>query len=61
MGAVTGIEPEVVDFTEQMKVTIMRVQETKWKGSIAKELLGNGFKLFNILGQMEVGAKLMLS
>ena len=36
-----------MDFMERRKVNIMCIQETKWKGSKAKEL-GNGFKLFYI-------------
>ena len=47
VGSMTGRGQEVVDFMEPRKVNIMCVQETKWKGSKAKEL-GNGFKLFYI-------------
>ena len=36
-----------MDVMERRKVNIMCVQETKWKGSEAKELV-NGFKLFDI-------------
>ena len=45
--SMTGRGQEVVDFMERMKINIMCVQETKWKGSKAGEL-GNGFKLFCI-------------
>ena len=47
VGSMTGRGQEVVDFMERRKVNIMCVQETKWKGSKAKEL-GNGIKLFYI-------------
>ena len=47
VGSMTGRGKEVVDFMERWKVNIMCVQETKLKGSKAKEL-GNGFKLFYI-------------
>ena len=47
VGSMTGRGQEVVDFMERMKINIMGVQETKWKGSKAREL-GNGFKLFYI-------------
>ena len=43
----TGRGQEVVDFMERRKINIMCVEETKWKGSKAREL-GNGFKLFYI-------------
>ena len=36
-----------MDFMERMKIDIMCVQETKWKGSKAREL-GNIFKLFYV-------------
>ena len=45
--SMTGRGHEVVDFMERRKVNIMCVQETKWKGSKAKELV-NGFKLLYI-------------
>ena len=43
----TGRGQKVVDFMELRKVNIMCVQETKRKGSKAREL-GIGFKLFCI-------------
>ena len=46
-GPMIGRGQEVANFTEQMKVTIMLVKETKWNYSKAKELR-NGFKLFCI-------------
>ena len=36
---------KLVDFMDRRKVKILCVQETKWKGSKAREL-GNGYKLF---------------
>ena len=47
VGSMTGRGQEVVDFMERRKINIMCVQETKWKGSKARDL-GNGFKLFYI-------------
>ena len=46
-GSMTGRGHELVDLMERRKVKIMCLQETKWKGSNAREL-GNGFKLFYI-------------
>ena len=45
VGSMTGRGHELVDFMERRKINILCVQETKWKGSKAREL-GNGFKLF---------------
>ena len=45
VGSMTGRGLELVDFMERRKVKILCVQETKWKGSNAREL-GNGYKLF---------------
>ena len=42
VGSMTGRGQEVVDFMERRKINIMCVQETKLKGSKAREL-GNGF------------------
>ena len=47
VGSMTGRGQEVMDFMERRKINIMCIQETKWKGSKAREL-GNGFKLFYI-------------
>ena len=47
VGSMTGRGQEVVDVMERRKINIMCVQETKWKGSKAREL-ANGFKLFYI-------------
>ncbi|XP_037776748.1 uncharacterized protein LOC119573609 [Penaeus monodon] len=47
VGSMTARSHELVDLMERRKIRIMCLQETKWKGSKAKEL-GNGFKLFYI-------------
>ena len=47
VGSMTGRRQEVVDFMKRRKINIMCVQETKWKGSKARELI-NSFKLFYI-------------
>ena len=47
VGCMTGRGYELVDLMERRKVKIMCLQETKWKGSKAREL-GNGFKLFYV-------------
>ena len=53
VGSMTGRGQEVVDFMERRKIKIMCVQETKWKGSKAREL-GNGFKpSVKMEGEME--------
>ncbi|KAI5620344.1 hypothetical protein C0J50_20114 [Silurus asotus] len=41
----TGKVKEVVDMMERRKVDMLCVQETKWKGSKARNI-GGGFKLF---------------
>ncbi|XP_047481257.1 uncharacterized protein LOC125033631 [Penaeus chinensis] len=43
----TGRGHELVDLMERRKVKAMCLQETKWKGSKAREL-GDGFKLFYV-------------
>ena len=45
VGTMTGKGRELADMMERRKVDILCVQETKWKGSKAKNL-GGGFKLF---------------
>jgi len=47
VGSMTGRGHELVDLMERRKVKIMCLQETRWKGSKAREL-GNGFKLFYV-------------
>ena len=45
VGTMTGKGRELADMMERRKVDILFVQETKWKGSKARNL-GGGFKLF---------------
>ena len=47
VGSMSARGHELVDLMERRKIKIMCLQETKWKGSKAKEL-GNGFKLFYV-------------
>ncbi|KAI5100255.1 hypothetical protein C0J45_9241 [Silurus meridionalis] len=42
----TGKGRELADMMERRKVDILCVQETKWKGSKARNI-GGGFKLFS--------------
>ena len=45
VGSMTGKGREIVDLMERRQVDILCVQETKWKGSKAKDL-GAGYKLY---------------
>ena len=45
VGTMTGRGREVVDMMKRRKVDILCVQETKWKGSKAREM-GDGYKLY---------------
>ncbi|KAI5107950.1 hypothetical protein C0J45_1544 [Silurus meridionalis] len=45
VGTMTGKEREIADMMERRKVDMLCVQETKWKGSKARNI-GGGFKLF---------------
>ncbi|KAI5611135.1 hypothetical protein C0J50_4923 [Silurus asotus] len=45
VGNMTGKGREVADMMERKKVDMLCVQETKWKGSKARNI-GGGFKLF---------------
>ena len=45
IGSMTGKSSEIADIMHRRKVMIACVQETKWKGSKAKEI-GEGFKLY---------------
>ncbi|XP_063587803.1 uncharacterized protein LOC134765045 [Penaeus indicus] len=45
VGKMTGKSRELVDMIERRKLDILCVQETRWKGSKAREL-GAGYKLF---------------
>ncbi|KAK3538737.1 hypothetical protein QTP86_014334 [Hemibagrus guttatus] len=45
VGTMTGKGRELADMIERRKVDILRVQETRWKGSKARSI-GAGFKLF---------------
>ena len=45
VGSMTGKGREIVDMMERRQVDILCVQETKWKGSKAKDL-GAGHKLY---------------
>ena len=44
VGSITGKGTELADMMERIKVDILCVQETKWKGSKARSI-GGGFKL----------------
>ncbi|KAL7881155.1 hypothetical protein SRHO_G00034090 [Serrasalmus rhombeus] len=46
IGTMTGKGRELADMMERRKVDILCVQETRWKGSKARNI-GGGFKLFN--------------
>ena len=45
IGSMTGKSREIADIMHRRKIMIACVQETKWKGSKAKEI-GEGFKLY---------------
>ena len=45
VGTITGKGRELADVMERRKIDILCVQETRWKGSKAKNI-GGGFKLF---------------
>ena len=45
IGSMTGKSMEIADIMHRRKIMIACVQETKWKGSKAKEI-GEGFKLY---------------
>ena len=45
VGSMTGKDSEIVDMMYRRKADILCVQETKWKGSKAREL-GNGHNLY---------------
>ena len=45
MGSMTGRGRELADMMERMKVGVLCVQETRWKGNKAREL-GGDYKLF---------------
>ena len=45
VGTMTGKGRELADVMERRKIDILCVQETRWKGSKAKNI-GGGFKLF---------------
>ena len=45
IGSMTGKSREIADIMHRRKIMITCVQETKWKGSKAKEI-GEGFKLY---------------
>ncbi|KAF7711286.1 hypothetical protein HF521_000297 [Silurus meridionalis] len=45
VGTMTGKGREVADMMERKKVDMLCVQETKWKGSKTRNIVG-GFKLF---------------
>ena len=45
IGSMTGKSREIPDIMHRRKIMIACVQETKWKGSKAKEI-GEGFKLY---------------
>ncbi|XP_064103331.1 uncharacterized protein LOC135213280 [Macrobrachium nipponense] len=45
VGTLTGKLREIVDVMERRRIDFLYVQETKWKGSGAREI-GNGYKLY---------------
>ena len=50
VGSLTGKLRELVDVAIRRRVNILCIQETKWKGQMAKEVEGTGFKLWNTGG-----------
>ena len=44
VGSMTGKGRELVNMMERRKIDILCMQETKWKGSMARNI-GGGFKL----------------
>jgi exonuclease III len=46
IGSLTGKIRELVDAASRRRVSILCVQETKWKGQKAKEVEDTGFKLW---------------
>ena len=45
IGTMTGSGREVADMMERRELSVLCVQETRWKGAKAKKL-GGGFKLY---------------
>ena len=52
IGSMTGKGREIADIMHRRKIVIACVQETKWKGSKAKEIV-KGFKLYYHIWHMQ--------
>ncbi|XP_074327662.1 uncharacterized protein LOC141665577 [Apium graveolens] len=60
VGSLTGKFLELVDMLKKIKVDVVRIQETKWKGGSTKE--ANGFKLwYSGVGNTRNGVGIMIS